>query len=165
MNLKLNSWHFWLYKHSYSGTPQTLCPYFWKLLFAIVLLPITFMGYLIPAVRHDRNLFLHGLVTFLIGFLIFLGFILGEKHYEGNILLATLYGLGTMLLTICIVCVAGALIAGLIFSIREAVIYIQDKREDAYYERLAEGKEPKKYILVEWWKGFKGKYCPRINWE
>ena len=38
MELKLNSWYVWLWNYTYNKQlPSNLCPFFWKLILAIIL--------------------------------------------------------------------------------------------------------------------------------
>lgn len=159
MKLNLNSWHAKLYKNSYNGLPETLCPYFWKLLLAIVLLPITFVGYLFPFIREAKSLFLNFLATFIAAAIIVTSYGLGENFIEycslKDQIIGFMIGLGTMILVF-------AAITAILF----VIFYLDDYLEDRKYQRRWNRNEPKKqWIIVEWWKGFYGKYCPRINWE
>ena len=42
MELSKNSWHVWVYKmtYGYYKLPHNLCPYFWKLLLALITFPV-----------------------------------------------------------------------------------------------------------------------------
>ena len=46
VNFSKNSWHYRFYRAAYgSHPPQSLCPYFWAIVWAIIVLPFTFVGY------------------------------------------------------------------------------------------------------------------------
>ena len=47
MRLSTKSWHYWLYERNYEVDPTNLCPYFWKVILALVVLPITFWTYVL----------------------------------------------------------------------------------------------------------------------
>lgn len=164
MKIKVKSWHYWLYRNTYQGTPKSLCPYFWKLLFAIIMLPLTWVGYLFPGTREGKNMFLNFIITFMFMALLVVGHGVGMENYpESNSFIATIIGLGLLTGVSLIIILAGLLIFGLIHAIREGVTYIEDKRYYKHLKELEKGKEPKKYILIEWWKAFKSKYCPKLE--
>lgn len=58
MKLKIDSWHAKFYMKSYGVhyLPEWLCNYFWQLVLAIVLLPITWWTYFSNRVKHDSLL-------------------------------------------------------------------------------------------------------------
>ena len=60
MHLKKNSWYYWLYTKTYGGNPPTnLCPFFWKLLFAIIAFPIMFSFFFVLEIgKSIFNLFI-----------------------------------------------------------------------------------------------------------
>lgn len=165
MNLQLKSWHTILYKNTYQGLPDSLCPYFWKLLIAMLLLPITWGGYVIPNIRYTKSIFLNFMTTvcfYTIGYIIYNISLSIYPEQEGiwemllGITVATGYIVG--------VTVA---ISAIFILIYLASTYISDTTKSVMYKRrLTNEDKPKKtYILIEWYKAFKGKYCPKINWS
>ena len=158
MKLNKNSWHAWLYRNSYKELPDSLCPYFWKLLIVLLLLPFTYIGYIIPDIRKEKSISLNALITFATVFVMYTSYVVGDYALEPTSLLMEVASFVLGLL-----CVATS--AGTILGICALILYIKDKCEDYMYDKRYGKHNKKEYIVVEWWKGFTGKYCPRINWE
>jgi hypothetical protein len=158
MRLRLNSWHALFYKANYRGLPMSLCTYFWKLVLAILLIPFTFIGLLVAPIREEKSTVLNVCTTTILYLSVLAGYVIGNDLIEITdptmlqYLLLSLLGVGAMIL-------AGIAVS-LIVGIPALLIYfIQKKVENEKYD------SEKKYVVIEWWRGFKGKYCPRINWN
>lgn len=140
MEIRRNRWHAKLYNIAYKRLDQSLCTYFWKLVLALVLLPFTFIWYLIPSTRNNTGLGGYTFFSFMVFFLIVVARLLGKDVFGDFSFVSGL--LGFVLLVVGV-----ALIRGL------AALFIHllsFKRETLVSERL---------------KGFKNKYCPRIEWK
>jgi len=167
MKIKENKWHAELYYYSYNTLPKSLCRYFWMLLLSIVLLPITWFGYSIPKLREDKS---NNIVSFMIftvsivyvGSLL-LPYLLGNAFSKVNELVdisdVQMLGIGYILLIIL-----AAAIFILLFLAFDVFPYLKEKLEEiTKHKKPKQKKEPS--IVVEYYKAFMGKYCPRIDWE
>lgn len=160
MKIKRTSWHAKFYKAIYvtDTLPTNLCPYFWKLVLAVITLPITSVSFFGKCYRFaDRfswlaiTIFIEH-VVFAIGLCFSLMF--GLVPIKGlftfhDFLIAN--GMG-------IVGVAG--IALIMFTWCKVAEY-NDRR-------MAKVKAPKvkqPNVLVEFVKAKKNKHCPMIEWE
>lgn len=150
MNLRKNSWHSALVQSTYGeGLTESLCTYFWKLVLSIVVLPFTFLahianlfcrGYVFPGVSSAALLF----VSFLFGF----GFV-PEGSSPRDL------GLWGLLWRGFLTIVGIALFTLIVYYIRLGIMRVSTKKKTFN----------KPNILVEYWKAFKGRYCPKITWK
>lgn len=141
MELSEKSWLAKFYKVSF-GTielPQSLCPYFWGLVLTFVLIPLT--------------------LPFMVGCRIF------AKNWGNNfdvwvkvILGICFWGLITLLITSPVKTGIGIGFSVLAIGGSIGILILIDY--------LADSKTPEPILIVkESWKGFIGKYCPRITWK
>ncbi len=173
MKLRKHSWHYLLYNATYqSYVPSNLCPYFWKLLFAIVSFPVNFIMTL-PVFIVDKIIkiwdkdgfelndevyfsikYLCAIILYLAGFIAFCMLSMwffpfmakhGNKSEISNIWLAGFIGWGVVIF----------------FLLRAFAFYV--------YGKLSSGKkvykEKSPNILSEFVKAKYKKYCPRIDWQ
>lgn len=159
MKIKRNSLHARFYKFMYctNTLPLNLCPYFWKLVLAIVTLPITVFSFF-PFVKNNYFEERFGpvwifaiceLLTASIGLLVssFFGWI--DPHGPAN-----LKDLG----------IANAV--GLsVFAIVAVVAYIRHLISSKKENSNSIAKEKKPSIIIEYIKAKKNKHCPMIEWE
>jgi len=136
--------------------PQNLCPYFWKLVLAIVTLPLTVFSF--PFTNNgsfgDRFATLFAiafceLCTASIGALVSMLFRWIDPHTP-----ITLNDLG----------IANAV--GLsVFAIVAVVAYIEHLISSKKENSKSIAKEKKPSIIIEYIKAKKNKHCPMIEWE
>ena len=177
MELNYNSLSAKVYRNFYekSHMPESLCPYFWKLVAAW---PITilFSPLLIPFWIADK--FNKGdsqrmpfpaqvLIGSLMYGVVFCVFCLGVTissiwitHYQGTHWYEW-YISGFVIMFVALVCSAIFLISKLKDSRRQ-------KRMESLYDENGNylpNEEPKPNILVEFIKAKYNKYCPKIDWK
>ena len=158
MKVKRNSLHARFYKFMYctNTLPLNLCPYFWKLVLAIVTLPLTVFSFPFTNNRSfgDRfgNLFAVAfceLCTASIGLLVSMLFGWVDRHSQINLKdlgIANAVGLSIFAI-VAVVCYIGHLISS--------------KKENS--KSIAKEKKPS--IIIEYIKAKKNKHCPMIEWE
>lgn len=144
MEIRKNTWHAKLYNIAYKRLDQSLCTYFWKLVLALVLLPFTFIWYLIPYTRNNMGLGGYTFSSFIVFVFISVGRLLGKDVFGDFSFVSGL--LGFVLLVVGILLIIGLLVL-FVYLLNLAG---ETKRETLVGERL---------------KGFKNKYCPRIEWK
>lgn len=144
MEIRKNRWHAKLYNIAYKRLDQSLCTYFWKLVLALVLLPFTFIWYLIPCTRNNEGLSGYIFCSLVTTFFIIIGRTIGSDIFGDFSFVSGLVG---FVLTV----VGSALIVGILILI-------------AYLLHLA-GETKRETLIGERFKGFKNKYCPRIEWK
>lgn len=148
MKINKNNWHAKFYRASYGELTENFCTYFCKLLLALVLLPITFVGYLIPSVREDskNGIGTYFLITFLTVMTVLAGSAIGGKIFtETSVFLSII--LGTIFLILSFSSFV-ALVLGVIY----------------FFTEYLPNKSIKPNLISERVKAFKGKYCPRVEW-
>ncbi len=159
MKLYDNSWHYWLYTKTYPHTvPTNLCPYFWKVVFAVICFPFNFLWNLPLEIANlinkggNKNK----------------ANIIGEPHYYfSSLWLANFIVYFLLYVIISMICIwinydprffLGAslgYLALVAIGIVALVGWLKDKNE---------GKEKSPNILVEFVKAKYSKYCPQITW-
>lgn len=179
MELSYNSTSSKLYRWFYDkhDMPETLCPYFWKLVFAwtitIILSPLLLPKWIVDKLSKNDEHAPVPVYAFL-GFLIYGAiFIIASlfvffsaywiTYYEKDIL----YGM-----------YVGGLVAfviGLGASIAFGIKYLIDKRKEKLkefiwdefgdYVKNPDYIEPKPNLLAEFIKAKYHKYCPKIDWK
>lgn len=156
-----NSWHAWIYQSAYNkfyyNLPTTICSYWWKLLFAIILFIPSWPGHLLNWIdqKYDRytdtkaNLWaFHVLLS--------LFFALIPAHYYWHDKFPKWYNMW------------GWYVIGFILSIIAVVICILVA---IGLETLVDKLESKQSVstkpspIIEGFKAFKNKYCSKINWH
>ena len=177
MKLKSNSISSKLYRWFYvtKELPNNLCPYFWKLVLAwLVLIPYSL--FCLPVILHelfDKNYrytdnstgkrigistVIYGMIFLILCMILFFGlfFIKPEKD--------SLYGfmvtIGGLLWVISIV-------IGIIEGTKALNEWNQRRKikyDEDGYRIWDEPKEEKTYLVVEFVKAKYNKYCPKIDW-
>jgi hypothetical protein len=154
MKIKRAAWHAKFYKAMYvtNKLPTNLCPYFWKLVLAVITLPITSVSFLGRCTSFgDRfswifiTAFIEGII-FSVGLLLSMMFGLISSTSKINwheFLIAN--GMG----------IAGCAVFALIGYFFEIL--------SRWEHKAAKEKQPN--ILVEFVKAKKNKHCPMIEWE
>lgn len=158
MEINKNTWHAKFYYWSYKDRPDSLCPYFWKLLLAIVFLPLTWLGYIIPYFR--KNLYMtistYIMITASAYLFVFMGYILGYEYFRGlSLVVATAIGTLVFVLGTSLLLLFGWFV----------LIYLPEKLSKQRINSWYEKKEPKTNLIKERYKAFKGRYCPKIDWK
>ena len=159
LNFSKNSWHAILWESTFGeGTPpDSICPYFWTTIFAMILFPLCIVGHLINLISRNRS----KVVAFPFIFTVPVCFIV-------YILFATINqaGIWTVLKALCISMIAailvGFIIAGVVLGLAKLHEYIISKRGPRKEKPY---KEPKPSALIEGWNAFMGKYCKPIFWN
>lgn len=167
MELKSNSWHAKLYRWNFGYyLPQSLCPYFWATILSIVTLVTSWYLYIPKNLREDINgwnkLFIGLMVDICFGVLLFL---VKDGRPDYTWLEAT----GVLLLLVVAICTGIALLVGIIGAIIMAVegigVYLKKRKYAKLAKMEEQGIEPQPSMVQTWWKGFIGKYCPKIDWK
>lgn len=138
MEINKNSWHSKFYYVSYRELPQSLCEYFWKLVLALTLLPLTWAGYAIKSSREQ-----------IYGVKINTGLIFWMLFWFVPYMVSI--GNNTSFLQSLILSIGGYIFLTVVTLITILIIYL-----------ISKSKKPN--IVTERWKAFKGKYCPQITW-
>lgn len=177
MKLKSNSISSKLYRWFYvtKELPNNLCPYFWKLVLAwLVLIPYSL--FCLPVILHelfDKNYrytdnstgkrigistVIYGMIFLILCMILFFGlfFIKPEKD--------SLYGfMGTIGGLLWVISIVIGIIEG-----TKALNEWNQRRKIKYdedgYRIWDEPKEEKTYLVVEFVKAKYNKYCPKIDW-
>jgi hypothetical protein len=146
MEIRKESWHAKFYLLHELYLPQSLCPYFWRLLLYIALLPIQGIPLLFKRLR-DPEVFGARIVigVALLSFLFMP--LLGEGSYITEFI--------TMMIALAAIVGLFCLIGSIIYGIYKVTEYVNESK---IYSS-------KPTVVGEWWKGFKGKYCPKIDWK
>jgi len=178
MNLNLNGISARLYRWFYAtnGMPQTLCPYFWKLVIAYMLF-IPWAIITLPSrvfdVEADTggervfvSVLLWGMILASICVLSTLSLFWGmdgEKTILGAMQRAGLF-------TLCLVT-----LVSMTFGAVYLVKYIQDRKRQKHREYIWDDMgdyiknpayvEPKPNLVKEFVKAKYNKYCPKIDWK
>ena len=158
MNLKTNSWYVWLWKYTYSTSlPSNLCPFFWKLILAIVLfipnvilrIPTTVTNIINKDCVEEKRTLYGILVYICISAVMIICYavynwalwLFNAYSYDGH----AAFGGGLFLIT-------G--FAGVI------VYYYEEKKIT-----LSIKESIKNNILINITKAWYNKRCPKINWK
>ena len=160
MELKLNSWHVWLYNYTFnSKLPDSLCPYFWKLVLALLLFPINvvlrlpvYISFLFIDTYKDEysertgsGIFLWFLIVFCIfaPIAIYHNILWWFNAYSYNNDLAICGGFLLIIIAVIIIAV------------------LNENNDIAYNIKY----KAKNNILVNYSKAWYNNYCPKINWK
>jgi hypothetical protein len=155
MELKLNSWYVWLWNYTYDEKlPSNLCPFFWKLVLAIILF--------IP--------------NFILRLPLVIGSIFNKKIEKESSALGVIIWLILSAFTITTYSLfhffmylfdaysydSGAASCGgiVLVSLGVGIIYNYLHNKSYYLENSL-----KNNIIISYSKSVYGKYCPRINWK
>lgn len=177
MKLTKNSFNSKLYRWFYctNELPISLCPYFWKLLMAWVLLipvvvitlPVTLgeIRSLKQSNYEKYNLSMRFGMSFLIYLIIFLVFVLLTPlslfftTVEYNSVLGS-FVVGGVMGWVLIICCSIGWVYG---KVRD---HIRNKKRNAQWDndgkRIIRGKRPN--IIIEFIKAKYNRYCPKIEW-
>lgn len=165
MKLQTDSWHAWYYKQWYGtyNLPQSLCPYFWKLLITLLLFPITWPGTLFCAISQSKQFDgAFGVIVWLVSMCAGVGTIsiiekIMQIKFTGLLCLsiAPIFGLIVTTIVFTIMC-------STIYGIVQLIQYIKSKIKRKDIEMVKE-KQPSWF--TEGIKSFFGKYCSMIEWE
>ena len=155
MNLTKKTWHynFWKLNYGYSNWSKqepnnNFCDYFWALVWALCMLPVTWIGLLIKYFTDDdvssmKDSFTITLLTY-VGIFLVTMFIIATFKFKSAFLLPILF-------------VVGGGIA--LFAI--TYYFVEVYPETDFANNISESKD----IVKESWKSFKGKYFPQIKWN
>ncbi len=168
MKLNKKSWHTWYYRQFYGGAnlPPNLCPYFWALLAALLLFPITYSSTIYNLFFYRKKViyaepWFKGVLfyfwTFIFGLVIDL-VLHGDRIPSKFDVFVFDPSLGTVATLI--------LIALFIISIKLFRLYRNHfpKKTKVVVTETKVYKEPKPNIIIEMIKAIYGKYCPKIDW-
>jgi protein-S-isoprenylcysteine O-methyltransferase Ste14 len=182
MELNYNSTSSKLYRWFYDkrDMPETLCPYFWSLVFAwtltVILSPLLLPTWVAKKISKDfdedvpigpyalMGFLMYGIIYFLISFGVFIS-AYWITYYEGS-LGFNLYGSGAI-----ITVVAGvALIIWGIITLKNRIRDRRTKRtiwDEELWEYVPNPDyvEPRPNLLVEFVRAKYNKYCPKIDWK
>lgn len=164
--LRKKSWHSTVYKLTYgykADFPTNLCPYFWQLLFALVLsltvglllLPFYLGDRLFKGKDYKEGYFRNANIGKAIVIYLFVGelFTMIAIFFIGFNFDNPIVGFGVMGWIV-------ALIAGIIIFKK----WLDDNKKPVQYH-YKPPKEKKPSILVEFIKAKYNRYCPKITWR
>jgi hypothetical protein len=176
MILKQNSISAKVYRNFYetSNMPESLCPYFWKLVAAwpitILFIPLLIPFWIVDKINGDSGRMpfpAQVLISLLIYGALFCVFCICVTissiwitHYQGT----NWYGwyVSGILVIVCL------LVVGIILLFKELKERRKLKRMESRYDENGNylpTEEPKPNIIVEFIKAKYNKYCPKIDWE
>ena len=144
MQLSTKSWHAKVYNFFYteSGLPQSLCPYFWKLVLAIfVLIPFLILLVL-------------GGITIIISLIVYLFHIKFSLFFSWRHFKMLLLFIGIIVAVVSVV-----------LSIGYVVGELMGKYGNKSKSIVSTTKVKNPTILQEFIKAKYNKYCPKINWQ
>jgi hypothetical protein len=162
MELRKNSWYAWIYKHSYTNyvLPHNLCPFFWKLFFAILLFPITWICIVLDIIYGDKRSgdplpffgkCVLGIIILVLSTIIGMRILGLEKgHLDWYAPFVGLIGLISIIYILY-------LIVTFIGRLHTFIEKRSPKRDFTKPKRTT--------IVVEFMKAKIGKYCPKITWK
>lgn len=173
MELNYNSLSAKVYRNFYekSRMPESLCPYFWKLVVAwpltILFSPLLIPFWIVDKLNGGDNESVPFPAQALIGILmygaVFCVFCLGVTissiwitYYQGT------HWYGCFVAGFVVIFVA--LVGSAVFLISK----LKDRRRERLYDEEGNylpSEEPKPNILVEFIKAKYNKYCPKIDWK
>ena len=174
LNAKL---YCWFYGKTAYHLPNNLCPYFWKLILAwLLLVPYALFCTLYiltneifnpkyengdhkTGERFGISLLLNGIIIML--FLMINVVVWFFVDYTPKSIFSELLGPGAMLWVV-------AIGFGIYYGIKALHEYIKEKRiprDENGYRIYPEYKEKKPNLIVEFAKAKYGKYCPKIDWN
>jgi len=160
MKASKNSFHVWLYQFTYMASfPLNLCPYFWKLVWAVVIfvpnfllqLPMIVANIFVKDYAHGCGERREDSTVFYIGAIVLAIYMTFTYHWVMAMLNA--YSYNSVLANIGWIMNAGFL-AGVVIS---GVMKLNWKKK-----RFA---DKKTNIIIEFAKAKYYKYCPEIEWE
>lgn len=150
MELKKNSWHAKLYKMHNTYFPDSLCNYFWAVVLYVAIFPLEVVSMFSKDLRTSYHIGARVVISMLV-WLVLLTPLTSIIDKEVTVS-AYFYALFEFLfIAIATIAFVGALI-GIIYAISTLSIKTSRKTSGPT-------------LVGEWWRGFKGKYCPAINWK
>lgn len=181
MQLKTNSLnaklYCWFYGKSTYELPTNLCPYFWKLVLAWVLLVPYSLFCTVYILTHEifDNKYENGdhktgerigLSVLFNGFAFILFLMINVivrlfVVYDPKSFFSEILGPGIMIWVVVIG-------FGLYYGVKALIEYIKESRiprDENGFRIYREPKEKKPNLIVEFVKAKYGKYCPKIDWE
>jgi hypothetical protein len=162
MNLKSNSWHAKLYRLNFEyELPQSLCPYFWKTVASLATLPVNWFlqfGDGPRAMNFGSKTMLGVMTNLLFGIMVY---IIKDVNPDLSWALSIIAALGAILVVVLGVLLIIGIVYVSVISAEAVTDYLRRRRF-----KSSNSDEPiKTNMLKEWWKGFTGKYCPKIDWK
>lgn len=158
MELKSKSWYGWYYKQFYNTyhLPKSLCKFFWGMILAILLFPITYPILIFRKMSKDTSDY----PTMLGGLFWFMGLV-------GTIPLIKLFSIKSLTL-LFLINPLGLILAIIFLGLFFGIIYCTVILVQYLLKRF---KYRSKFIYANnnWFtegiKSFFGKYCPKIDWK
>jgi len=151
---KNNSWHYKFWKLNYAGwfgndePNENFCDYFWALVWATLMLPITWIGLIYKGISGETGAFGRNIVNTLMAYAVLslAGVFIGTtvKH-----------GFWAILGPLLIILAVSVVILLIVYYFKEVF------PQSSVSRNLSETSD----IIGEGWKSFKGKYCPKIDWQ
>ena len=192
MEIHYNSINARLYRWFYnvSDMPQSLCPYFWKLLWLHMAI-IPMLVFTLPIQIYDKfdkqdnserlkgGLIGYGILFFGLAMISSLSLLFGFKPIDNHSFISKYIGLGIALW--CVLILVGLIIAIIkLVEYKKRKYYYEypddDDYEDFYYGRkyyfdknhqrvYVDEQEEKDSLLVAFIKAKYNRYCPKITWK
>ena len=164
----------WLWLSTYGKSiwqlPKNFCDFFWESVLSYIIAIFAWPGHLFNLLKKDTSFtkawgwIFHIPVAFIFYFIVF------EGKSGHSVPISYLYGVLFTVCAIVLVAVCALIVAGVI----ELKDWIVEKIHERRYEKRRElrekgidpdAREKEPMGIVTWWKSFKGKYCPKIEWQ
>lgn len=195
LSISKTSWHALFYKWFYNGyrMPQSLCPYFWKLLLAILVMPVigpfslpiyfifkffkkSDLARTMKGMKRSGEALVGGFIYMLI--MCVVGFIITIEEFLSNSKIGSWESAGFFMVGLIGFILLCYWINNLMEAIKEkrrTALYNKWREEhsDLYYhdyrewveEQYREKRRPKNWLIVLAIKAWYEKNCPMINWK
>ena len=183
MELNRNSISARVYRDFYNQylMPESLCPYFWKLVFAwpitVILAPLAFPIWIMERKSQERMevpTFVKALFSLALLGLLFLIFCIGVfissywiTYYQKTVWYGWWLGGGiTFIISLFLTIVAGILYLIRLYKERQWELHHQAAYdENGNWIPEEDRKLPKSNIIIEFVRAKYNRYCPKIDWK
>jgi hypothetical protein len=168
VNFNKNSWHARFYSYAYGERylPQNLCPYFWKVVAAIVVLPFTWIGYLPVLDMGRESLAMKAAPTLVIKL------VWALLSIYSFAILHKCFGVGANASSWLSWTIGAPILGAIVFGF----FYVAGLAIKALAEKVTKNREAKREMefltpkpkednfVLAFVKAKKQEYCPSINW-
>lgn len=153
----------WDGRHYVHREPNNLCPYFWKIVLAVFLLPLTWPAYLKELVFGRESFGMKigfGLAVHVCIAVVLVGTI--ATFPEHPLWIGLLYMTGYILAVVLVLGLALVVFAGIVAAIKVGLEELSRRRARAKMEAPTDENSP---LIRSKVRAYKEKVCPRIDWK
>lgn len=171
----------WLWLSTYGKSkynlPKNFCDFFWTSVLSYIIAIFAWPGHLFNAINKDTTWTKAWAWIFHIpAAYIFYGMFNEGKNLHLDFM-TYIWGVLLLIGTIAVMIVVALIVAGVIAlkdwikdNLRERRRekmrkILQEKGTMSASELVDEYEESREWGVITWWKAFKGKYCPKIEWQ